>query len=126
MLTFSLQFLSGVRITNTLPVTGDGFRPGYWVAGLNTNTGSYILKTAVYNGSDALPMMVTFAAISEGTIADLTVLTAPSGTSSNGLGSNVLKTTTQTLTAGTGGIFTFSLPNLSISILEVKASSAGQ
>ena len=118
--------MSSVRITDTLPVTGDGVGPGYWVAGLNTNTGSYILKTAVYNGSGTLPMMVTFAAISEGALAVLTVLTAPSGTSSNSLGSNVLKTSTQNLTAGTGGLFTFSLPNFSVSMLEVKASSANQ
>jgi alpha-N-arabinofuranosidase len=56
-------------------VTGDSVKPGYWVAGFNSNTGSYILKTAVYNGSGALPMTVTF-----------------------------------------------SLPNLSISVLEVKSS----
>jgi alpha-N-arabinofuranosidase len=93
------------------------------VAGLNSKIGSYVLKTAVYNGSGALPMSVTFAAVGEGATAVLTILTAPSGTSNNMIGSNILKTSTQTLTAGTGGIFTFSLPNLSVSVLEVKSSA---
>jgi alpha-L-arabinofuranosidase len=118
-----ISLLSSVRITNTLPVTGDSLRPGYWVAGFNSNTGSYLLKTAVYNGDGDLPMTVTFAAVSEGATAVLTMLTAPSGTSNNDIGTSVLKTTTQTLTAGTGGTFTFSLPNLSVSVLEVKSSS---
>jgi alpha-L-arabinofuranosidase len=80
----------------------------------------------VYNGSSALPMTVTFAAVDERAAAVLTILTAPPGTSNNAIGSNILKTTTQTLTAGTGGTFTFSLPNLSVSVLEVKSSSANR
>lgn len=68
-------------------------------------------------------MIVTFVAVSEGATAVLTLLTAPSGSSNNVIGSNVLKTTTQTLIAGAGGTFTFSLPNLSVSILEVNSSS---
>jgi alpha-L-arabinofuranosidase len=93
------------------------------VAGFNSKTGSYVLKTAVYNGSVALPMTVTFEAVREGATAVLTVMSAPSGTSNNAIGSNVVKTTTQILTAETGGAFTFSLPNLSVSVLEVKNSS---
>jgi alpha-N-arabinofuranosidase len=53
----------------------------------------------------------------------LTILTASSGTSNNVIGTNILKATTQTLTAGPGGTFTFSLPNLSVSVLEVKSSA---
>lgn len=94
------------------------------MAGFNSNTGSYILKTAVYNGSGALPMTIAFAGASQGATAVLTYLTAPAGTSSSGIGSNIVNTTTQTLTAGSGGTFTFSLPNLSVSVLEVKSSAA--
>ena len=68
-------------------------------------------------------MRVTFAAASDGATAVLTILTAPSGSSNNVIGTKILKATTQTLTAGPGGTFTFSLPNLSVSVLEVKSSA---
>lgn len=92
------------------------------MTGFKSKPGPYVLKTAVYSGSGTLPMRVTFAAASEGATAVLTILTASSGTSNNVIGTNILKAATQTLTAGAGGTFTFSLPNLRVSVLEVKSS----
>ena len=113
-----------MRITNLFTVTGDPPKPVYYVAGLNTDTGSRILKAAVYDAGADVPMTVTFAGVSEGTAATLTVLSAPSDDSSNELGvAPVVMTDTETLRAGAGGTFTYTLPNMSVSLLEVKDSA---
>ena len=118
------QLLSSVRITNLLTVTGDPPKPVYYVAGLNSDTGSRILKAAVYDGSANVPMTVSFAGVAEGTTATLTVLGAPNDDSSNEVGrSPVVNTDVQTLRAGSGGVFTYTLPNMSVSLLEVKDST---
>jgi alpha-N-arabinofuranosidase len=114
--------LSGTRITNILPTTGDAPKPVYYVAGLNSATGSRIFKAAVYDSKAAIPMTITFAGVKAGQTATLTVLTAPNENSNNAVGSTVVKTEKRTLEAGSGGEFTYSLPDLSVSILEVEAA----
>ncbi|GAB1319356.1 Alpha-L-arabinofuranosidase A [Madurella fahalii] len=120
-----IKLLSSVRITNLLGTTGDPPRPVYYAAGLNSNTGSRILKAAVYDSRAAVPMTVTFAGVQQGSTATLTVLTAPNDNSSNDIGKNVVRTNVQTLTAGSNGVFTYTLPDMSVSVLEVKASARG-
>ncbi|KAK0709344.1 putative vacuolar segregation protein, partial [Lasiosphaeria miniovina] len=121
-----IKLLSSVRITHLLSMTGDPPKPVYYVAGLNAATGSRVVKTAVYGSPSeaAVSMTVAFAgdAVAAGAAATLTVLTAPGGeNSSNAVGSiAAVKTETTTLTAGAGGVFTYSLPDLSVSVLEVK------
>jgi len=66
-------------------------------------------------------MTVTFAGVKAGSAATLTVLTAPSADSNNDIKKSVVKTDTRTLTAGENGVFSYSLPDLSVSVLEVKA-----
>lgn len=68
-------------------------------------------------------MTVSFDGVVEGTSATLTMLTAPTAESYNSVGSDVVQTDVSTVTAGAGGAFTLSLPNLSISILEISGNA---
>ena len=89
---------------------------------MNNETGSYILKTAIYNSTDSVPVSVSFDGISAGATANLAVLTAPDAYSYNNIGSDVVQSNTSTLTASAGGVFSFSLPALSVSVLEVSGN----
>lgn len=116
------RLLSETRFTETRPVnSNDSFGPAYWVAGQNTNTGSYILKTAVYNGTSDFPMQVIIDSVQPGTQANLTVLTAPDGLAYASIGSDPMVRNTTTLVAGDGGLFNFTLPGLSVSVLETQS-----
>lgn len=68
-----------------------------------------------------VPVTATFAGVKAGTKATLKVLTAPNGDSNNVLGASVsvVKTDAQTLTAASDGSFIFSLPDMSVGVLEV-------
>ncbi|KAK5019306.1 hypothetical protein LTR16_000674, partial [Cryomyces antarcticus] len=118
------QLFSNNRMTHTLPVSEATFGPAYWVAGANTDTGKSILKAAVYNSTSDVPMDVTFSGINADTSATLTVLTAPDGYSNNDIGVSAVKTSVTTLRAQGNGTFTFSLPNLSVALLEVDGIAA--
>ncbi|OJJ46231.1 hypothetical protein ASPZODRAFT_67628 [Penicilliopsis zonata CBS 506.65] len=113
-------------ITNTLPANSStGFGPLYYVAGLDNSTDERIFKAAVYNSTGDVPIGLTFEGVDEGTTAQLTVRTAPEATSANEVGgANVVSTNTTTLTAGSGGMFSFSLPNLSVAVLVTSSSTA--
>ncbi|THX39380.1 putative vacuolar segregation protein [Aureobasidium pullulans] len=115
-----LQLLGNHLITETLPTTGGNFGPAYYVAGYNNQTGSHMLKTAIYNATADVPVSVSFKGVSAGATATLSILTAPSGDSYNNVGTQVVKSTNTTIKASAGGVFKFSLPNLSISVLEVQ------
>lgn len=118
-----IQLLSNTRMTETLPTSGGDFGPAYWVAGINSETGSHILKTAVYNSTSDVPISVSFEGCAAGATANLTVLTAPDGYSYNDIGSDVVEKSTTTITASAAGVFSFSLPNLSVSVLEVTGEA---
>ena len=77
-----------------------------------------MFKVAIYNATAPVPFNITFEGLRERDRATLTVLTAPSGLSSNVLGGPdvVMKNVTQ-LNAGKGGAFTFELENYSIAVL---------
>jgi len=116
-----IALLSGTRITETLPAPGN-FDPAYWVAG-TTASGSSVLKAAIYNSTGDVPVSVTFEGVSAGTTASLKVLTAPDPYSYNEVGSDVVETKTTQLTAGSDGTFVFSLPNLSVAVLETSSGN---
>ena len=117
-----VQLLSNTRIAETLPITGATYGPAYYVAGTGAS-GSRILKTAVYNSTGDYAMEVTFDGVGPGATATLTVLTAPDANSYNSVGSDVVRKDVTTLIAGAGGEICFSLPELSISVLEVAAAN---
>ena len=109
-----------------MPTTNDvDYNPAYWVAGLNEDTNTYLLKAAVYNTPDAQNFTLHFPGASSGAIAQLTVLTAPDGTSFNEIGSpNVVKEDKTDVVAGDDGAFTFTLPPLSVAVLKWTAGDA--
>lgn len=118
-----LKLLGAHAFTSTLPATTtDDFGPAYWVAGVDNATSTYYVKAAVYNSSEAVDFSVTFEGLSEGqTSATLTVLTAPDGYSHNEYDVVVTETTTTTLTVDADGVFSFSLPELSVAVLVAEA-----
>ncbi|CAK4031354.1 ABFa alfa-L-arabinofuranosidase-A [Lecanosticta acicola] len=117
-----IELFSGTRITETLPLVGAAFDPAYYVAGRNDVTGSYILKAAVYNSTDAVPFRATFEGVAAGAKGVLTFLTAPRN-SSNPIGGNVVQTHVEEVRAGGNGTFSFELPEFSIAVLEIAAGS---
>ena len=68
-------------------------------------------------------MKVAFAGVKSGATAALTVLSAPDGNSANAAGNTVVKTDIKMLTADADGNFVYTLPDLSVSVLEVKGSA---
>ena len=119
-----ISFLSSIRITNTLPTNNATIGPVYYVAGQNTNTGSSILKAAVYNSTGDVAMNVNFDGISAGTNANLTVLTANDPSAYNNIGTaNVVQASSTTVTSDDNGVFSFNLPDLSVAILETEKST---
>ena len=117
-----LALMGGTHITETREAPGT-FGPAYWVTG-KTESG-YAMKAAVYNATEDVPMTITFPEVGAGTKATLTVLTADSPDAYNGLGTpNVVQTTTTEVTSSGAGSFSFSLPNLSIAVLETGCQGA--
>lgn len=117
-----LKLFGNNELTSTLPAaSADDFGPAYWVAGENNATNTYYVKAAVYNSTEDVDFSVTFASLSGGASATLTVLTAPDGYSHNEIGVEVLTSTTTALTADSEGAFSFSLPNLSVAVLAATA-----
>jgi len=114
-----ISLLSNTRFTETrgVNVSDGGFGPAYFAAGQNTDTGAYVLKAAVYNATAPVPFSVTFAGVSAGTIANLTVLTAPEAYSMASIGVDPVVYNTKTLTAAADGSFVFELPGLSVAVL---------
>ena len=107
----------------------DNFGPAYWVAGRGRGggaDGSRILKAAVYNstGGADVPVRVDFEGGKgkKGARAQLTVLTAPDGPWAHNTPENkgAVKTTVTSLKAGRGGVFEFSLPDLSVAVLVTE------
>lgn len=117
-----LKLLGNSAFTSTLPATTtDDVGPAYWVAGVDSTTGTYYVKAAVYNATEDVDFTVVFAGLRSGATATLTVLTAPGGYSHNEIGTEVVTTAVTTLTAGGGGTFSFSLPDLSVAVLAATA-----
>ncbi|KAI0854714.1 alpha-N-arabinofuranosidase A [Xylaria cubensis] len=118
------ELMAAHPITETLPASSD-FDPLYYVAGKNDKTGAHIFKAAVYNSTDGadVPVKLTFDGAVADTAAELTVLTGPEdpyGVNDPFTGVNVVKTTKTTIRSDRNGTFSFSLPNLSVAVLETK------
>ena len=116
-------------ITETLPVATDSnFGPLYYVAG-KSDKGTTIVKAAVYNTTAPVPVSLQLEGYDKGDKATLTVLTGPEdpyGYNDPWKQNNVVKETTTTLKAGEEGTFSFTLPQLSIAVLETERSGKGK
>ncbi|KAI0421854.1 alpha-N-arabinofuranosidase A [Xylaria grammica] len=118
------ELMAAHPITETLPVNND-FGPLYYVAGKNDKTQGHVFKAAVYNSTDGadVPVKLAFDDVSAGTTAELTVLTGPEdpyGVNDPFTGVNIVKTTKTTVKSDKNGTFSFSLPNLSVAVLDTK------
>ncbi|KAB5536249.1 glycoside hydrolase superfamily [Coniochaeta sp. 2T2.1] len=122
---YLLKLFGNHIISKTLPVTSDtGFGPLYYVAGTSAK-GTGIFKAAVYNSTEDVPVSLKFQGFSKGATATLTVLTGPEnpyGYNDPFTHVNVVKETTSTVTAGDDGSFKFSLPELSVAVLETDGA----
>jgi alpha-L-arabinofuranosidase len=110
-------------ITETLPVATDAnFGPLYYVAG-KSGKGTTIFKAAVYNTTAPVPVSLQLEGYKKGAKATLTVLTGPEdpyGYNDPWTQINVVKEKTTILKAGENGTFSFSLPRLSVAVLETS------
>lgn len=125
------ELLAAHPLTHTLPATSDAaFGPLYYVAGRNEAAGSHVWKGAVYNTTAAhadVPVSVAFDGVAPGARAALRVLVGngdPYAYNDPHTGVNVVAGTTYFLTAGADGAFTFSLPELSVAVLDTDYKSA--
>ncbi|KAI1473421.1 glycoside hydrolase family 51 protein [Daldinia eschscholtzii] len=118
------ELMAAHPLTETLPATSQ-FDPLYYVAGKNEKTGGHIFKAAVYNSTDGaeVPVKLSFEGVKQGTTAELTILTGPKdpyGSNDPFTGVNVVKTSKKTIRSDKTGSFQFSLPDLSIAVLDTS------
>ncbi|KAI0428924.1 alpha-N-arabinofuranosidase A [Xylaria sp. FL1042] len=118
------ELMAAHPITETLPTSTD-FGPLYYVAGKNEKTQGHVFKAAVYNSTngDDIPVRLNFDGVSAGTVAELTVLTGPEdpyGVNDPFTGVNIVKTIKTTVKSDKNGTFSFSLPNLSVAVLDTE------
>ncbi|KAI8950634.1 alpha-N-arabinofuranosidase A [Xylaria longipes] len=118
------ELMAAHPITEILPASTD-IDPLYYVAGKNEKTQAHVFKAAVYNSTDGadVPVRLTFDGVASGTTAELTVLTGPEdpyGVNDPFTGVNIVKTTKTIVKSDTDGTFLFSLPNLSVAVLDTK------
>jgi alpha-L-arabinofuranosidase len=117
-------------ITHTLPTASNSsYGPLYWGAGIDeSRDNARVWKGAVYNTTDAadVPVSVQFQGINPGTKAELTVLTNEDGDpymyNDPFTGVNIVGTNTTILTAGSDGTFKFSMPQLSVAVLDTDVA----
>lgn len=104
------------------------FGPLYYVAG-KSDKGTTIVKAAVYNTTTPVPVSLQLEGYDKGDKATLTVLTGPADPYAYNdpwKQNNVVKETTTTLQAGKDGTFSFTLPQLSVAVLETERSGKGK
>ncbi|KAF2265364.1 glycoside hydrolase [Lojkania enalia] len=117
-------------ISHTLPTTSNSsYNPLYWTAGKDqARNGALVWKGAVYNSTDSspIPVSIEFQGIKPGTKASLTMLTNsvgdPYAYNDPFTGLNIVNTTIIEVIAGMNGTFEFSLPELSVAVLDTDAS----
>ncbi|KAK3391644.1 glycoside hydrolase superfamily [Sordaria brevicollis] len=127
------KLLGETAITKTLPITAKagGIDPLFYVAG-ETESGSNVFKAAVYNSTEPIAVSVQFAGLAgkvkqpakKPATATLTVLTGPAnpyGYNDPWKHNNVVKETKTKLKAKEGGTFSFTLPQLSVAVLETDS-----
>lgn len=111
-------------MTHTLPASSS-FNPLYYVTGKNEDKGTYLFKGAVFNATEDVPVSLAFEGLRPGTEAELTILTGPEdpyGFNDPFTGVNVVKTVKEKVVSDQEGKFEFSMPDLSIAVLETKGS----
>lgn len=112
-------------ITYTLKATTD-FDLVYYGAGMNKETGSFVWKGAVYNTTNnaSVNISIHFDGVRPGAEATLTMLTNLSGDpyaiNDPQTGVNIVQTTTKTLRANRRGKFDFTMPELSVAVLDTN------
>ncbi|KAF4920880.1 Alpha-L-arabinofuranosidase A [Colletotrichum viniferum] len=122
------EMFAGHPLSHTLEASAD-FGPVYYVAGKNEAKGNFIWKGAAYNttNSEDVPVTVKFEGVEAGTKASLTVLTNPSGDpfayNDPHTGVNIVDTQTLVLTANEDGAFNFTLPELSVAVLDTDVAA---
>ncbi|KAJ4992472.1 alpha-l-arabinofuranosidase a [Stagonosporopsis vannaccii] len=117
-------------ISHTLPTTSNSsYGPVYWGAGKDeARNGALVWKGAVYNTTDnaSVPITVQFEGVEAGAKAQLTYLTNsvgdPYAYNDPRTGIQIVDTTTKELTAGANGAFEFSLPQLSVAVLDTEVA----
>jgi alpha-N-arabinofuranosidase len=120
-------------ITHTLPTSSNStYGPLYWGAGMDANRdNAMVWKGAAYNTTDGgpVPVSVHFQGVTPGTKASLMVLTNPGGDpfayNDPFTGVNIVETTVTELEAGSAGTFEFSLPQLSVAVLDTDVGGVG-
>ena len=91
--------------------------------------GALVWKGAVYNTTDnaSVPITVHFEGVKAGTKAQLTYLTNsvgdPYAYNDPRTGIQIVDTTTKELIAGANGAFEFSLPQLSVAVLDTEGAA---
>ncbi|KAK7942514.1 alpha-L-arabinofuranosidase [Apiospora aurea] len=123
------ELFAGHLMTHTLPASSD-FNPLYYVTGKNEDKGTYLFKGAVFNATtDEVPVSLAFEGLRPGTEAELTILTGPEdpyGFNDPFTGVNVVKTVKEKVVSDEEGRFAFSMPDLSIAVLETKSAKCGK
>ncbi|KAK8084408.1 hypothetical protein PG997_005679 [Apiospora hydei] len=123
------ELFAGHLMTHTLPASSD-FNPLYYVTGKNEDKGTYLFKGAVFNATtDEVPVSLIFEGLRPGTEAELTILTGPEdpyGFNDPFTGVNVVKTVKEKVVSDEEGRFAFSMPDLSIAVLETKSAKCGK
>jgi alpha-N-arabinofuranosidase len=117
-------------ISQTLPTTSNSsYGPLYWGAGKDeARNGALVWKGALYNTTDggSVPVSVQFEGVVAGAKASLTVLTNsvgdPYAYNDPFTGVNIVNTNTTELIADNGGAYHFSLPQLSVAVLDTDAT----
>ncbi|KAI1811823.1 alpha-N-arabinofuranosidase A [Poronia punctata] len=118
------ELMAAHPITKTLPAVGE-LGPLYYVAGTNDKTRAHVFKAAVYNSTEGadVPVRLTFDGVAPGTTAELTVLSGPRDPYAFNdpyAGNNVVKTSRTVVKSDRKGTFSFSLPNLSVAVLNTR------
>ncbi|KAF2003937.1 glycoside hydrolase family 51 protein [Amniculicola lignicola CBS 123094] len=126
------KLISTHTITHTLPTTPTSNSSSlFFVAGMDEDSGGLVWKGANYNTTnhEATPVSVKFEGLRKDATAELTLLTSsagPFGFNDPSKGNNVVVTTTKTLSAGKNGAFEFSMPELSVAVLDTDVSGHGR
>lgn len=118
-------------ITHSLPVDSPaGYGPAYYGAGRDDErNGALVWKGAVYNTTDGadVPITVAFEGVEAGTEATLSTAIQPAGDpwayNDPFTQENVVETSVQIITANADGVFEFSMPQLSVGVLDTDTNA---
>ncbi|KAI0178500.1 hypothetical protein GGR52DRAFT_588322 [Hypoxylon sp. FL1284] len=121
------QLVAAHPMTHALHATPQ-FDPLCYVAGGNDKPGGHMFKMAVYNSTDSadVPVKLNFERVKPGTSGELTIPTRPEdpyGSNDPYTGINVVNTGKATTRSDRNGKFRFSLPDLSVAVLDTNPAT---